>query len=144
MPYKSSQYISFPRDFQKCVEISKKRFSHTSTHKFVPKSIHCEYVIGSHPSPQTSAQKLVEVEAPPRQVKATHKPPGVRQPFSEKQSSSQGKNLGGVARQPGRLCERSRMICEALHVSYAIPEAGAASWSTTAFLLRQYDTGSYF
>ena len=57
---------------------------------------------------------------------------------------SQGKNPGGVARQPGRLCGRSRMICEALHVSYAIPEAGAASRSTTTFLLRHCDTGSYF
>ena len=35
---------------------------------------------------------------------------------------SQGKNPGGVARQPGRLCGRSRMICEALRVSYAIPD----------------------
>ena len=57
---------------------------------------------------------------------------------------SQGKNPGGVARQPGRLCGRSRMICEALHVSYAIPEAGAASPSTVTFLLRHCGTGIYF
>ena len=57
---------------------------------------------------------------------------------------SQGKNPGGVARQPGRLYGRSRMIIEAVLSSYTIPEAGSRAAISASYYYGPYGSNIYF